>query len=121
MASTDSALWREAERVVAGLLRSHGFQIVATNLRVGHLEIDIVARRRQLIVVVEVRTRGETAWTRGLASVDWKKRERIRRAGQRLWNRRYRKDPSAERMRFDVASVVFGTDGPRVEYVAAAF
>ncbi|MCA9628681.1 MAG: YraN family protein, partial [Myxococcales bacterium] len=92
-----------------------------TNLHVGRLEIDVVARRLGLIVVVEVRTRGETAWTRGLGSVDWKKRERIRRAGQRLWNRRYRMDSSAERLRFDVASVVFDDTGAHVEYVPAAF
>lgn len=102
-------------------LRREGFQIVATNLHLGHLEIDIVARRRELIVVVEVRTRGESAWTRGLASVDWKKRERIRRAGQRLWNRRYRMDSSVERLRFDAASVTFGSDGAHIEYVPAAF
>ncbi|MGE3673581.1 MAG: YraN family protein [Polyangiaceae bacterium] len=121
MEQRETELWREAERLVAEHLRRAGFQIVATNLHVGRLEIDIVARRHELIVVVEVRTRGETAWTRGLSSVDWKKRERIRRAGQRLWNRRYRMDPSAKRLRFDVASVTFGVSGASVEYVPAAF
>ncbi|MCA9646585.1 MAG: YraN family protein [Polyangiaceae bacterium] len=121
MERRDTLLWQEAERLVADYLERVGFQIVATNLRVGRLEIDIVARRRELIVVVEVRTRGETAWTRALASIDWKKRERVRRAGQRLWGRRYRMDPSAERLRFDVASVTFGVAGAQIEYVPAAF
>lgn len=118
---SSSKLWQDAEAAVAEYLKQLGFEVVATNLRVGHLEIDIVARRGPLIVVVEVRTRGVTAWTRGLASVNWKKRERIRRAGQRLWQSRYRHDCSAERMRFDVASVSFIDGDPRVEYVQAAF
>jgi len=113
--------WQEAEAAVAEYLRRAGFDLVATNLRVGHLELDIVARRGPLIVVVEVRTRGDTAWTRALGSVDWKKRERVRRAGQRLWQRRYRHDCSAERMRFDIASVSFFDGKPHVEYVPAAF
>lgn len=102
-------------------LVAHGFHIVATNLRVSRYELDIVARHGPLIVVVEVRTRGAGAWTRGFGSFDTAKRRRIRRAGEWLWQRRYRNDPSAERLRFDAASVSFVSGSPRVEYVAAAF
>lgn len=98
-----------------------GFQIVATNLRLQYLELDVVARLGDLIVVVEVRTRGSNAWTSGFGSLDGKKRYRVRLAGQRLWQRRYKNDASVNRMRFDAASVVFGADGPVVEYVEAAF
>ncbi|MBX3181164.1 MAG: YraN family protein [Polyangiaceae bacterium] len=113
--------WQLAEQRVAQYLVRSGFQIVATNLRVGRLELDIVARREGLIVVVEVRTRSASAWTRGLSSVDGKKRFRVRRAGERLWQRRYRHDPSAERLRFDVASVSLVEGELRIEYVPAAF
>ena len=95
---------------------------MATNLRIGRLELDVVARRGSLIVVVEVRTRGSGAWTSGFGSIDSKKRRRVRDAGERLWQRRYRNDESVERLRFDAASVTFGADGdPRIEYVEAAF
>jgi Holliday junction resolvase-like predicted endonuclease len=80
-----------------------------------------VVRSGPLIVVVEVRTRGPGAWTTGLGSIDTAKRRRIRRAGERLWQRRYQSDASVERMRFDVASVVLGGDEPVIEYVEAAF
>jgi putative endonuclease len=88
---------------------------------VGRLEIDVVARRGPVIAVVEVRTRGKTAWTSAFGSVDQKKRFRLRRAGERLWQRRYKHDPSAERLRFDVASVNLGERPPSVEYAVAAF
>jgi putative endonuclease len=111
-----------AERAVAKLLVTRGFSIVALNLRVGMLELDVVARKAELIVVVEVRTRGATAWTSGFGSIDGSKRKRVRRAGERLWQRRYKSDASVERLRFDAASVSFVPGRqPRIEYVEAAF
>lgn len=110
-----------AERAVAGWLVRHGFELVATNLHIGRLELDVVARRGPLVVVVEVRTRGTSAWTSGFGSIDMKKRRMIRRAGERLWQRRYRNDESVEQLRFDAASVTFADGTARVEYVPAAF
>ena len=102
-------------------MSERGFQIVATNLRLQYLELDVVARRDDLIVVVEVRTRSARAWTSGFGSLDGKKRYRVRLAGQRLWQRRYKNDPSVNRLRFDAASVRFGPCGAEIEYVEAAF
>jgi Holliday junction resolvase-like predicted endonuclease len=90
-------------------------------LRLQYLELDVVARLGDLVVIVEVRSRGRGAWTSAFGSIDGRKRERIRQAGQRLWERRYRHDASVNRLRFDVASVRFEGDDASVEYVAAAF
>lgn len=115
------ALGQRAESAVVDYLERSGFVIVGRNLRFGRLELDIVARRAELITVVEVRTRGETAWTSGFGSLTPAKRERIRRAGQRLWRERYQNDPSVRHLRFDAASVRFDGVEARVDYVAAAF
>jgi len=106
---------------VAQLLRERGFEIVALNLRLQYLELDVVARRDELVVVVEVRTRTSGAWTSAFGSIDTRKRLRIRRAGERLWQRRYRSDHSVKRLRFDAASVSFDEATPLIEYVEAAF
>jgi putative endonuclease len=90
-------------------------------LRLQYLEVDVVARQGDLVVVVEVRSRGAGAWTSAFGSIDWRKRQRIRLAGQRLWERRYRHDPSVNRIRFDAASVGFEGDTATIEYVPAAF
>jgi putative endonuclease len=119
--SPRARLGQRAEEAVAHYLERAGFSIVARNLRLGRLELDIVARRAELILVVEVRTRGVGSWTSGLGSVSRAKRERIRRAGQRLWHDRYRADPSVERMRFDAASVHFEGGEADIDYVVAAF
>jgi putative endonuclease len=116
------ALGRLAETAVVAYLERQGAAVVATNLRIGRLEIDIVAREGPVILVVEVRTRGPGAWTRGFGSLAGEKRVRIRRAAERLWQRRYKNDPSAERLRIDAASVTFTENGEAVvEYVKAAF
>lgn len=115
------ALGARAEALVAEYLIGRGYEIVARNLRLGALELDIVARDGPVVAVVEVRTRGPTALTSGIGSVMRQKRERIRRAGERLWQRRYRRDMSVERLRFDVASVRLDLEPPVIEYVVAAF
>ena len=119
--STRAQLGQRAEDAVARYLEAAGFLIVARNLRLGRLELDIVARRAELVLVVEVRTRGPGAWTSGLGSLSHAKRERIRRAGQRLWRDRYKHDPTVERLRFDAASVRFDGAHADIDYVVAAF
>ncbi|MNC90897.1 hypothetical protein D3C83_70530 [compost metagenome] len=53
--------------------------------------------------------------------MDGAKRRRIRLAGERLWNRSFKRDPSVDRMRFDAASVTLVNGEPVIEYVPAAF
>jgi putative endonuclease len=114
-------LGRRAEALVLAWLVEQGYEIVATNLRLGALEIDVVARKGPVVAVVEVRTRGKTARTTAFGSVSRTKQMRLRRAGERLWQRRYRHDASVERLRFDVAAVRLDLDPPTIEYVVAAF
>ncbi len=112
---------RAAERAVARFLVHRGYHVIATNLRLSYLELDVVARRGDTVVVVEVRCRGAGAWTTGFGSFDGRKRYRVRLAGARLWERRFLRDPSVKRLRFDAASVRFGPGGVEIEYVEAAF
>lgn len=120
--STRAELGRRAEEAVAEWLAARGVEVLAANVRVGRLEIDLVCRDGEVIVIVEVRTRGATSWQRALGSIDERKRQRLRRAGNALWQMRYSREPGTERMRFDAASVRFETNGAVViEYVKAAF
>jgi putative endonuclease len=111
-----------AERAVVSFLSERGYEILGVNVRVGHLELDIVARSGETALVVEVRSRGIGAWTSAFGSVDAKKRARVRLAGERLWDRKLKHDPRIDRLRFDTASVTFDRRGvAQVEYVIAAF
>jgi putative endonuclease len=116
------ALGDRAERAAATWLLAQGLELVGSNVRVGRLEIDLVLRDGPVIVFVEVRTRGPGAWTSALASVDARKRARVRAAGERLWRERYSRDATIDRVRFDVAAVELLPDGTAsVEHIRAAF
>ena len=102
-------------------LARQGLTILATNLRLGRLELDVVARDGDTIVVVEVRHRGASAWQTGMESVVRAKAKRVRAAGERLWRERFLRDARVNRMRFDVAVVTFeGSGEARIEYARAA-
>ena len=108
---------RAAEAAVVADLASRGVSIVATNLRLGRLELDVVARDGDTVIVVEVRHRGRGAWQTGFESIAPAKAKRVRTAGERLWRERFLRDPTVNRMRFDVAVVTFDAEGrPAIEY-----
>ncbi len=121
MANERHVVGQQAEAAVEAWLTQRGFEILAKNLRVGRAELDLVARQGPLVVIVEVRTRGARAWTSAFGSLDSQKRRRVRRAGERLWDRALRRDPGIERLRYDAASVTFVDGEAEVEYVPAAF
>ena len=87
--SSNREVGTRAEQAVAAHLVAAGLEIVGLNLRIGRLELDVVARDGAVIAVVEVRTRGPGAWVRPLDSVDAEKQRRVRRAGERLWRDRF--------------------------------
>ena len=112
-----------AEDAVVDFLTSRGFEILGRNVRLGALELDIVARSGALAAIVEVRTRGAGAYVGALASVDATKRARLLRAADRLWRQRLSKVKGIERVRIDVAAVTFDageTGETRVEYIEGA-
>ncbi len=111
---------KQAEAIVADYLVADGYTILARNLRLGRLEIDIVARRGAVVAVVEVRTRGETSFLPALASLSRVKQARLLRAADRLWQDRLAGLADVERVRIDVAAVYLGPGAPRVEYVKGA-
>ena len=95
--------------------------MLAANLRVNYLEIDLLVQDGRTLVVVEVRTRNRESWTSALGSVDGWKRTRLKRAGERLWRREYKFRPEFDHVRFDVAAVSWRDGEPQVEYIRAAF
>jgi putative endonuclease len=111
---------RRAESAVADYLVAHGHTILARNLRLGSLELDIVARKGPVVSVVEVRTRGKGSFLPALATISAVKRARLLRAADRLWQERFARAPDVDRIRIDVAAVYFDGGTTRVEYFAGA-
>jgi putative endonuclease len=118
--SERQARGRRAEAAVEDYLVVAGFEIVGRNVRLGALEIDLIARRGPLAVIVEVRSRGAGSFQGGLESITPRKQATLLRAAERAWHERIAKIPGIERMRIDVAAVTFDGSETRVEYIEGA-
>jgi putative endonuclease len=111
---------RRAELAVADYLVAEGYSVIARNLRVGRSELDVVAQRGGLVVVVEVRTRSGGSYEGPFQSITRSKRARLILAVERLWRDKLSRVPTVERVRIDAAAVVFDGAETRVEYIPGA-
>lgn len=120
MATRDgrAELGAQGEALVAAHLERQGFAIVARNVRVGRLELDVVARRGPLLVICEVRTRSSRDFIDPIATIDRAKCQRIRSAA-RTWV--YGQHVPHVELRFDAASVVINDTSCDLAYYEAAF
>ncbi len=108
---------RIAEAAVQALLVSRGFAIVGTNVRIGRLELDVIARRGALLVVCEVRSRRGSLIDPAL-TFDVAKQARVRQAALRYWASHAR----GCALRIDAAAVTFGETGtPTIRYFENVF
>lgn len=115
-------LGQRAEQAARAHLLAQGYEILGANVRVGRLEIDLIAREQEVVVVVEVRARGPGSLVRPLDTIDARKRARLRAAARGLWRDRFARDTRFERLRFDcVAVTIDEAGGARIEHVRAAF
>ncbi|HEY0256960.1 MAG TPA: YraN family protein [Candidatus Methylacidiphilales bacterium] len=71
------------ERTAAVFLRRHGYRILYRNYRTTGGEIDLICRDTDVLVFVEVRTRGSTVFGHPVESIGADKQENLRYAAQR--------------------------------------
>jgi putative endonuclease len=116
--SSRAELGRRAEQLVADRLERHGFCILGRNVRLGRLELDVIARRGELLVFCEVRARAHDRFVAPASTMDRAKIARVRQAAA-MWLRSAR--VQGVDVRFDVATVVFDQPGGRIEYYRSAF
>lgn len=102
-----------AEDEALAWLEARGLRLLARNFRCRGGEIDLVMQHRDELVFVEVRARTSASHGTAAASVTPRKQARMVLAAQ-VWLQRHRQPP---RCRFDVVAL----DGPRLEWLPAAF
>ena len=113
-----ASLGRRAEDMACSHLSGRGFEIVARNVRVGRLEIDVIARRGALMVFCEVRARSSDRLMTPAQSIDGRKVARVRAAAAQ-WLRAAKL--GAVEIRFDVVSVLFDRPEGRLTHLEGAF
>jgi putative endonuclease len=114
MVSARRAYGDFGERLAAEWYERHGYEVLARNWRCRDGEIDLVARRGNVVVICEVKARRTDAYGTGFDAVTPTKQARLRRLAAR-WLSEAR--PAACEVRFDVVSVA----GARIHVLEAAF
>lgn len=107
-------LGEQGEEQASELLRSKGYIILERNYRCRFGEVDIIARRGEELVFVEVRTRTSTAFGRPEESVNYRKAQRLALVASHYLSRQ---GWPATACRFDVVAIL----GDRVEHLPDAF
>jgi len=103
------------ENVAAAYLRDNGYVILERDWHSGHRDIDIVARKDEFVVFVEVKTRRNTDFGDPEQAVDWKKRRNLRYAINHYV--KYHKIDNS--IRFDIITVVgmLGSANPTINHI----
>jgi putative endonuclease len=107
------------ERIAAAYLAERGWLILHRQFRLGHREIDLVARRGEVVAFVEVKTRGGTGYGHPLEAITWRKRREIQRVAL-AWIDRFGRPGDV--YRFDAVGILLPAGGaPRIEHVEDAW
>ena len=68
------------ERIALRHYRLRGYRLLAANARVGRYELDLVLRRGDRVLIVEVKEKGGAAFGHPLEMIDEEKLRRVRTA-----------------------------------------
>ena len=93
------------ERAAMAYLLRLGWRIEAHRFRLGHHDLDLIARRGGLVAFIEVKTRGSSRFGRAAESVGARKQAVLTRLAE-LWRVRF--GFPDDRYRFDVITVEDG-------------
>ncbi len=103
---------KKGEDITADFLRKKGFIIFKRNYHSRFGEIDIVAEKGNILLFVEVKTRGENAIVSPAEAVDYNKQNRLRLTAADFLRKTHRE----YECRFDVSEVSVINDGNNVKY-----
>jgi putative endonuclease len=112
-----NTLGREGEDIALAFFRKKGYRIVEKNFRTVFGEIDIIARDRDVLVFIEVKTRADDSFGSPFEAVDRRKREKIRKVALCFMKKLKKEVPA----RFDVLSIESVGADRRIEHKKDAF
>jgi putative endonuclease len=105
------------EQLAADFLVQKGFEIVARNYRYKHAEIDLIVKKANWLIFVEVKTRTSNAFGYPEEFVDYKKERKILEGAEHYI---YKIDWQFN-VRYDIVSVWLRKDQPEIVHLEDAF
>ena len=110
---------RRGEELAVQYLARHGYRIIQQNYRASCGEVDIIAKDKDALVFVEVKTRTGSGFGSPAEAVTYRKRQQISKTALvYLSQHRLLNEPA----RFDVVSVLLSKGAePHIELITNAF
>jgi len=109
---------KQGENIAAEYLASKKYKILARNWTAGHLELDIVAKKDNMLIVIEVKTRsGNLEMYNPAIAVNKQKQRQLIRAA----NRYILAYNINEEVRFDIISVFINGNEHAISHLEDAF
>jgi putative endonuclease len=111
-------LGEQGEALAVRRLKKAGYKIIETNYRTRLGEIDIIAKDKDTIVFIEVKSRRSVHFGNPKQAVTLQKQKKISMVA--LYYLKLT-DQSSAKARFDVVTVISNQDQPQVEIIKNAF
>ena len=115
--ATHNELGKKGEIIAREYLIEQGYRILETNWRFGKAEIDIIAKKDDLLVVIEVKTRSSEHYGKPEIFVNKKKMKLLLEAINHFVEEKNYDDE----IRFDIISVIINQYRKDVEHIENAF
>ncbi len=110
-------LGKKGEDLALAYLQKKGYTILETNWTVGKLEVDIIAKDKDFLVIVEVKSRQSSYFGEPEAFVDKAKQKNLIRAANTFIEKRNINTET----RFDIISIVCCGEDTHIEHIEDAF
>lgn len=118
MQSSTKEKGKEGEEKAVALLVEKGFEIIERNYRYGKGELDIIARDKEFLVFVEVKSRESLEYGKPEEAITKRKMSQIRKIAEAYLAE---KNSTNENIRFDVVAILFLNGEISIEHYENAF
>jgi putative endonuclease len=111
-------LGKKGEEVALRFLKKRGYRIIEKNYVCKLGEMDIIAKERDTLVFIEVKTRTSTAFGPPQLAVNLSKQRQLSKVALNYLKEKHLEDVKA---RFDVVAILLGQKGEEIELIRDAF
>ena len=118
MSKQNLYLGKSGEEIATCLLKDNGYKILARNYRTKLGEIDIIARDKDTVCFIEVKTRNSDRFGFPVEAISISKQRQISKAALMFLKQNNLLDKKA---RFDVVSIICSENTPKLDLIKNAF
>jgi putative endonuclease len=115
---TGRTLGMSGESLAVAYLKKRGYEILGTNFRFDRAEVDVIAKDKNVLVFVEVKTRRGGTFGEPEDAVTFKKRDQVRKAAEGYL---FEHQLAGVECRFDVIAIKHSGKDTTVSHFRNAF